>query len=130
MVYVPLRVSMSTKRYYTTPSAGGVIVYLPPPVQGQGIGGTNIIYQSKKIIMKEFLVFLCDTTDFSEETGLTIQGYLEADSWDGSEDKAKEFMEHARCNNRVYTLKEFQEAVNQQYQDNLTNSFIFITNNY
>jgi hypothetical protein len=80
--------------------------------------------------MKEFLVFLCDTTDFSEETCLHIGGYLETDSWDGSEYAAKEFMEHARCNNRVYTLKEFQEAVNQQYEDNLTNSFIFITNNY
>lgn len=80
--------------------------------------------------MKEYLVFLCDTTDFSEETGLDIQGYLETDGWDGSEDKAKEFMNHARENGRAYTLKGFQEIVNQGYDDDLSNSYIFITNNY
>lgn len=80
--------------------------------------------------MKEYIVYICNTTDFTEETGLSIDGYLEVDNWDGTEDKAKTFMNHACESGRVYTLREFQEAVNQQYEENLTNSFIFITNNY
>lgn len=80
--------------------------------------------------VKEPMVFLCDANDFNSETGLEIEGYLETGTWDGTEDKAKEFMNHARENERAYTLKGFQEAINQQYEDNLMGSFIFITNNY
>lgn len=79
---------------------------------------------------KEHLVFICDASDFSETTGLYIDGYLEADSWDGTEKKAKEFMNYAREIGRVYSLREFQQAVNEQEEGNLTNSFILITNNY
>lgn len=79
---------------------------------------------------KDPMVFLCDVNGFNEETELYIKGYLETDSWDGTEEKAKKFMEHARDSGQAYTLKGFQEAVNQQYEDNLSNSFIFITSNY
>ena len=85
----------------------------------------------KKVTTKaETLVFICDTSDFEEETGQTIDGYLEVDNWDGSEPKAKTFTKFATENGRVYTLKGFQQAVNEQEEDNLGNSYIFITNNY
>ncbi len=79
---------------------------------------------------KENKVFICDTSDFSEETGLEIEGYLEGGSWRGHEKKAKAFINHANKTGRAYSLKQFQEAVNQQEEEDLTNSFIFITKNY
>mgnify|MGYP001314563138 CR=1 FL=1 len=85
----------------------------------------------KKVTTKaETLVFICDTSDFEEETGQTIDGYLEVESWDGTEDKAKAFTKFATEIGRVYTIKTFETAVNDQTEDNLSNSFIFITNNY
>ncbi len=85
----------------------------------------------KKVDTKaETLVFICDTSDFEEETGQKIDGYMEVDGWDGTEDKAKAFIKFATEIGRVYTLKGFQHAVNQQDEENLTNSYIFITNKY
>jgi hypothetical protein len=86
----------------------------------------NREWEQKVAPEKEVRIYLCDTTDFEEETGLNIQGYLETDSWTGKEEKVQKFIEHAENTGRVYSLKGFQEAVNQQYEDNLTNSFIFI----
>lgn len=85
----------------------------------------------KKVTTKaETLVFICDTSDFEEATGQEINGYFEIESWDGSEPKAKAFTKFATEIGRVYTIKTFQTAVNDQTEDNLSNSFIFITNNY
>lgn len=80
--------------------------------------------------MSETLVFICDTSDFEEATGLKINGYLEVENWDGTEDKAKAFIKFATEIGRVYTLKTFQEAVNSGDEDVLTNSYVFITNKY
>lgn len=90
----------------------------------------NREWEKKVNTEKETLVFICDISDFEEATGQEINGYFEIESWDGTEDKAKAFAKFATEIGRVYTLKGFQDAVNQQDEDSLSNSYIFITNKY
>lgn len=79
--------------------------------------------------IEDITVYICDTSDFTEDTGLDIGGYLEVDNWNGSEEKCKAFIKHALNTSRAYSLRGFQEAVNLQLEDDLSNSYILILPN-
>lgn len=76
--------------------------------------------------MKEFRVYLVDVN----KSNINTTNINDWNSDDQLSDNALAFIEHAEKSGRVFSIKGFQNVLNDNSEINLNYDFVFITNKY